>query len=42
MGIVEGNTSLGTASGMFNAVLGFVLVIGASFIGRRVSNTSLW
>lgn len=42
MGVENGNTSLGTASGMFNAVLGFVLVIGANYIGRKVSNTSLW
>lgn len=42
LGVENGNTSLGTASGMFNAVLGFVLVIGANYIGRKVSNTSLW
>lgn len=42
IGVENGNTSLGTASGMFNAILGFVLVIGANFIGRKVSNTSLW
>ena len=42
MGVENGNTSLGTASGIFNAVLGFVLVIGANAIGRKVSNTSLW
>lgn len=42
LGVTEGNTSLGTASDMFNAILGFVLVIGANYIGRKVSDTSLW
>lgn len=42
MGVVNGNTSLGTAAGMFNAIIGFALVIGANYIGRKVSNTSLW
>ncbi len=42
MGLENGNTSLGTAAGMFNAVLGFVLVIGANAIGKKVSDTSLW
>ena len=41
-GVANGNTSLGTAAGMFNAILGFVLVIGANYIGRKVSDTSLW
>jgi putative aldouronate transport system permease protein len=34
--------SLAGAADMFNAIIGFVLVIGANFISRRVSETSLW
>ena len=41
-GVAEGNTALGTAAGMFNAVLGFILVIGANTMSRKVTETSLW
>jgi putative aldouronate transport system permease protein len=34
--------SLGGAADLFNALIGFILVIGANFISRRVSSTSLW
>ncbi len=40
---LEGNyKSMAGAADMFNAIIGFVLVIGANFISRRVSETSLW
>ena len=42
IGIISGNYSLGAASGIFNSVIGFALVIGANTISRQVSKTSLW
>jgi len=36
------NTGMGSAIDMFNSVIGFFLVIGANYISRRVSSTSLW
>ncbi len=37
-----GNSSLGSAIGMFNSVIGFALVVGANSISRQASKTSLW
>lgn len=42
IGLEGSYKSLAGAADMFNAVIGFVLVIGANFISRRVSETSLW
>lgn len=42
VGLTSGNTSLGTAAGMFNSIIGFALVIGANYISKKVSKTSLW
>ncbi len=42
IGIINGNYSVGAASGIFNSVIGFALVIGANTISRQVSKTSLW
>lgn len=42
IGLEAGNQSMGAAAGMFNAVIGFGLVIGANFISRKISDTSLW
>ncbi len=42
IGLEGTNKSLAGAADMFNAVIGFILVIGANFISRRVSDTSLW
>ncbi len=43
IGLLEsGNTALGASAGMFNALIGFALVMGANFITRQVSETSLW
>ena len=42
IGLISGNYSLGAASGIFNSLIGFALVIGANTISRQVSKTSLW
>jgi len=36
------NAGMGSAIDMFNSVIGFFLVIGANYVSRRVSSTSLW
>ncbi len=42
IGIISGNYSIGAASGIFNSIIGFALVVGANTISRQVSKTSLW
>lgn len=42
IGMLGGNQALGGAADMFNALIGFALVVGANFISRQVSETSLW
>ena len=42
VGLEGGNQALGASAGMFNALIGFALVMGANFISRQVSETSLW
>lgn len=42
VGLQGGSQALGSAAGMFNALIGFTLVISANFISRRISETSLW
>jgi putative aldouronate transport system permease protein len=42
IGLQGGNQALGAASDMFNSLIGFALVIGANFISRQISETSLW
>ena len=42
VGLEDGNQAMGAAAGMFNALIGFALVMGANFISRQVSETSLW
>lgn len=42
LGIVDGNYSYSTAVGLFNAVVGLILVYIANFVSRKVSETSLW
>ena len=42
MGLVNNNYSYSAAVGLFEGVLGTFLVIGANYISRRVSETSLW
>ncbi|MDR1788268.1 MAG: ABC transporter permease subunit [Treponema sp.] len=36
------NIAMGSAIDMFNSLIGFFLVIGANYVSRRVSSTSLW
>ena len=38
----QSNTGMGSAIDMFNSVIGFFLVIGANYVSRKVSSTSLW
>ena len=40
--IVGGEYSFGTAIGLFNNVINFILIITVNYISRRVSNVSLW
>jgi putative aldouronate transport system permease protein len=42
MGLEQGNFSYGTAVGLFNAVIGLVLVGSANMFARKFSDTSLW
>lgn len=42
VGLEGGLPSVGASAGLFNAFIGFGLVMGANFISRRVSDTSLW
>ena len=42
IGLESGNQSMGAAAGMFTSLIGFALVIGANFISREISDSSLW
>lgn len=42
IGLEGSYMSLAGAADFFNTLIGFILVIGANFISRRVSSTSLW
>ena len=42
IGLEGGNQSIGAAAGMFEALIGFALVVGANFISREISDSSLW
>lgn len=41
-GLIDTNYSYATAVGLFQGVIGFILVYGANFLSRKVSKTSLW
>jgi putative aldouronate transport system permease protein len=41
-GLLETNYSYATAVGLFQGVVGFVLVYAANLFSRKVSDTSLW
>lgn len=41
-GLVDGNYSLGSAVGLFNAVINLMLVILANRLSRKLSSVSLW
>ncbi len=42
MGLVNANFSFGTAVGLFNSVINFVLLIIVNQVAKRISETSLW
>jgi putative aldouronate transport system permease protein len=42
MGVVSNNFSYAAAIGLFEAVIGLILVVTANFISRRAVGTSLW
>lgn len=42
MGITGGNFSYATAVGLFEGVIGLVLVLGANWISKKLTETSLW
>ncbi|MCR8641319.1 ABC transporter permease subunit [Paenibacillus sp. N1-5-1-14] len=42
LGLKESNYSYATAVGLFQGVVGFILVYGANYISRKVNKTSLW
>ncbi len=42
IGLESGNQAMGAAAGMFTSLIGFALVIGANFISREISDSSLW
>lgn len=42
VGLVSNNLSYAAAIGLFQAVIGFVMVMAANFISRRLVGTSLW
>lgn len=42
MGIAGGNFSYAAAVGLFEGVLGLILVSGANFLSKRLTETSLW
>lgn len=41
-GIQKGQFSYSAAAGLFNSMINFLLLIGANFISRRATKTSLW
>ena len=42
VGLGSSNFSYATAIGLFESLIGLVLVLSSNFISRKVSNTSLW
>jgi putative aldouronate transport system permease protein len=42
MGLQEGNYSYGTAVGLFNGLIGLLLVTGSNALARRFSDTSIY
>ena len=42
IGLEGGNQAVGAAAGMFDSLIGFGLVVGANFISRQISDSSLW
>jgi len=42
IGLESGNQSMGASADLFNSLIGFMLVIGANYISREISESSLW
>lgn len=42
MGITGGNFSYATAVGLFEGVIGLILIVGANLISKKLTETSLW
>lgn len=42
VGIQQGNFSYATAIGVFNGLIGFILIFGANALARKTKETSLW
>ncbi|GAA4919206.1 ABC transporter permease [Nesterenkonia rhizosphaerae] len=42
LGISNGNFSYGTAIGLFEAIIGLILILSANYTARRMTGTSLW
>lgn len=42
VGLLQGNFSYATAIGLFNGIVGFVLIVAANSIARKTQETSLW
>ena len=42
VGLVNANYSFGTAIGLFNSVINFILLVSVNAISRKVSGNSLW
>jgi putative aldouronate transport system permease protein len=42
IGIQSGSFSYGTAIGLFESVIGLILVFGANYLSRRITDSSLW
>jgi len=42
IGIIGNQFSYGTAIGLFNTVINFAFLLGANWLAKRYSNTSLW
>ncbi|WP_168121486.1 ABC transporter permease subunit [Paenibacillus sp. HB172176] len=42
VGLLQGRFSYATAIGVFNGVVGFLLIVGANWLAKRTRETSLW
>ncbi|WP_277678361.1 ABC transporter permease [Gracilibacillus dipsosauri] len=42
VGLESGSFSYGTAIGLFESIIGLILVFGANYLSRRITDNSLW
>jgi putative aldouronate transport system permease protein len=42
MGLGKMDYSMGTAAGLFNSVVSFIMVIGGNYLSRKVTDYSIW